>query len=186
MNKLPLIAIFFASFTFADLDIGEDFNAGDLVTAEAFNNKFGKLKLVVGEIKDAHILGTWDCTSYKPSSMNDSSHKVENGGNGQVGNGYFDSRTGRLILSEQDQEDSLNSPKNYVMDTSDVLNDSGYDEGFYTLFLNKLHFFDNTGQFYMSHNIEMLNENKISLIPVADSSGYPNPNVVCERFSESE
>ena len=82
MNKLPLIAIFFASFTFADLDIGEDFNAGDLVTAEAFNNKFGKLKLVVGEIKDAHILGTWDCTSYKPSSMNDSSHQVENGGNG--------------------------------------------------------------------------------------------------------
>jgi hypothetical protein len=33
----------------------------------------------------------------------------------------------------------------------------------------------------MSHNIEMLNENKISLIPVENSSGYPNPNVVCEK-----
>tara|TARA_Y100000389_G_scaffold48416_1_gene43689 strand:+ start:23 stop:565 length:543 start_codon:yes stop_codon:yes gene_type:complete len=179
MNKLFLLTLLFSSISYADLDIGEVFEAGDLVSAEEFNNKFGKLKQVVGEIKDSDIIGTWDCISYKPSS--DSSHLVENGGNGQVGNGYFYSRSGRLILSEQDEEDSLNSPKNYVMDTNDVLNDSGYDEGFYTLFLNKLHFFNNTGQFNMSHNIEMLSENKISLIPVENSSGYPNPNVVCEK-----
>ena len=181
MKKIFLLTLLLGSISYADLDIGEDFEAGDLVTAEEFNNKFGKLKSVVGEIKDSDILGTWDCTSYKPLSANDSSYQIENGGNGQVGNGYFESRAGILILSEQDEEDSLNSPKKYLMDTSDVLNDSGYDEGFYTLFLNKLHFFDNTGQFRMSHNIEMLNENKISLIPVENSIGYPNPNVVCEK-----
>ena len=82
----------------------------------------GKLKKVIGEIKDSDILGTWDCTSYKPSSASDSSYQVENGGNGQVGNGYFESRAGILTLSEQDEEDSLNSPKNYLMDTADVLN----------------------------------------------------------------
>ena len=181
MKKIFLLTLLFSSISYADLDIGEDFEAGDLVSAEEFNNKFGKLKKVAGEIKDSDILGTWDCTSYKPLSANDSSYQIENGGNGQVGNGYFESRAGILTLSEQDEEDSLNSPKNYLMDTADVLNDSGYDEGFYTLFLNKLHFFDNTGQFRMSHNIEMLNENKISLIPVENSSGYPNPNVVCEK-----
>jgi hypothetical protein len=52
MNKLFLLTLLFSSISFADLDIGEDFEAGDLVSAEEFNNKFGKLKKVVGEIKD--------------------------------------------------------------------------------------------------------------------------------------
>ena len=52
MNKLFSITLIFTALSYADLDIGEDFEAGDLVSAEEFNLKFGKLKKVVGEIKE--------------------------------------------------------------------------------------------------------------------------------------
>jgi hypothetical protein len=59
MNKLLSIALLFSSISYADIDIGDDFEVGGLVAAEAFNLKFGKLKKVVGEIKDEDILGSW-------------------------------------------------------------------------------------------------------------------------------
>ena len=65
MNKLFFIFLLFTSFSYADLDLGEDFVAGEVISAEEFNNKFGKLKMVLGEVKDADLLGSWDCTSYK-------------------------------------------------------------------------------------------------------------------------
>ena len=64
MNKFFSITLLFTSFSFAEIDIGDDFVAGDLVSAEEFNLKFGKLKKVVGGIKDSDILGVWDCTTY--------------------------------------------------------------------------------------------------------------------------
>ena len=50
MNKFLSIALLFSSISYADIDIGDDFEVGGLVSAEAFNLKFGKLKKVVGEI----------------------------------------------------------------------------------------------------------------------------------------
>ena len=47
MNKLFSITLLFTSFSFAEIDIGDDFVAGDLISAEEFNQKFGKLKKVV-------------------------------------------------------------------------------------------------------------------------------------------
>ena len=82
--------------------------------------------------------------SYKVVSSSgyiDSEYLIENGGNGQVGNGYFYSNSGIITFSEFDQEPSLNSPKNFNVNRSDVLNDNGDDEGFYSLLLNKLYFF---------------------------------------------
>ena len=141
MNKLFLLTLLFSSISYADLDIGEDFEAGDLVSAEEFNLKFGKLKKVVGEIKDSDILGVWDCESYKQSiNFVDSSYEIANGGNGQVGNGYFYSNSGTITFSELDQESSLNSPKQFSVRRIDVLNDIGHDEGTYSLLLNKFFF----------------------------------------------
>ena len=124
MNKLFLLTLLFSSICYADIDIGEDFEAGDLVSAEEFNLKFGKLKMVLGEVKDADLLGSWDCTSYKLTD--------------DTTNGYFEASTGRLILSESDSESSLTSPKNWLMDTADIIHGDGYLEGTYTLLLLSL------------------------------------------------
>ena len=187
MNKLFLLTLIFTSFSYSDLDIGDDFEPGDLVTAEEFNLKFGKLKKVVGEIKDSDIIGVWDCTSYKESiNYVDYSYEIANGGNGQVGNGYFYSNSGTITFSESDEESSLNSPKQFTISRSDVLNDNGDDEGFYTLLLNKLYFFTSSnGNISLSNSfhIEFIQENKISFEPTKYSGNYPNPNVVCEKVS---
>ena len=79
MNKLFLLTLLFTSFSYSDIDLGDDFEAGDLVSAEEFNLKFGKLK-VVGEIKDSDIIGVWDCISYKESvNFVDGSYEIVNG-----------------------------------------------------------------------------------------------------------
>lgn len=174
MNKLFLLTLLFSSISFADLDIGEDFEAGDLVSAEEFNNKFGKLKMVLGEVKDADLLGSWDCTSYKLTDDTTS--------------GYFEASTGRLILSESDSESSLTSPKNWLMDTADIIHDDGYVEGTYTLLLNKIHLFtdnleedhdqENRGHF-ANYLINMMNENKMLLN--TDLGNQFSPGIVCDR-----
>ena len=190
MRKILLAILALNISVYADLDLGEDFEPGDLVTAEAFNSKFNKLNKVVGEIKDADILGVWDCISYKVTldPVNaDFSYLIENGGNGQVGNGYFFSNSGTVTFTESDQEPSLNSPKNFIVSNSDVLNDNGDDEGFYTLLLNKLYFFISTNgnlTFSNSFQIELIDENKLLFEPTSrPDNNQPNPNVVCEKVN---
>ena len=183
MNKLLSIALLFSSISYADIDIGDDFEVGGLVAAEAFNLKFGKLKKVVGEIKDEDILGSWDCTSYALTASDDPSYQTENGGNGQVGTGYFDSLTGRLILSEQDSESSLSSPKNYTIDKADLIGTDNMD-GFYTLLLNKLHLFGDDGEgnieALINYNINILADSEFILSPGAGNA-ILTPGVICEK-----
>jgi hypothetical protein len=184
-----LLSIFLMPYSVqADLNLGDDFISGATVSAAEFNQKFGKLKKVVGEIKDSDILGVWDCTSYKESvdpQFADGSHLIENGGNGQVGNGYFFSNSGTITFTESDQQSSLNSPKNFTVSRADVLNDTGHDEGKYVLLLNKLHFFIPVGDsfgFSNSFHIELFDENRLVFEPTSGSNNnYPNPNVVCNK-----
>lgn len=174
MNKLFFIFLLFTSFSYADLDLGEDFVAGEVISAEGFNNKFGKLKMVLGEVKDADLLGSWDCTSYKLTDDTTS--------------GYFKASTGRLILSESDSESSLTSPKNWLMDTADIIHDDGYVEGTYTLLLNKIHLFvddledpdelEDRGHI-ANYLINMMNEDKMLLN--TDLGNQFSTGIVCDR-----
>ena len=187
MNKLFFIFLLFTSFSYADLDLGEDFVAGEVISAEEFNNKFGKLKMVLGEVKDSDILGTWDCTSYKDSTLYiDFSHEIENGGNGQVGDGYFYSNSGTLTFSELDEESSLNSPKKWSITREDVLFDNDNVEGSYSLLLNKIHFYTSqsgSDQITNTLHVQFIEENKFLLEPSSNTvtSYNANPNVVCEK-----
>lgn len=180
MNKLFLLIFLFSSICYADIDIGEDFEAGDLVSAEEFNNKFGKLKKVVGEIKDQELLGSWDCTKYTLNQANN--------------NGYFELETGKLIFSELDSDISLTSPKNWLIDTDDILHGDGYVEGLYTLLLNKLHLFVDsslleddshpsgivaTYAITMMDDLRMLLDSGDVIYPLEISF----PNILCEKRS---
>ena len=200
MKKLLFVSLFFIANVNSDIDLGEDFAPGDLVTADAFNTKFNALNGVVGEIVDADLLGNWECTSYKDFA--DSSHLAENGGNGQVGSGSFYSNTGTLSLTENDTESSLNSPKIWSIDRDDVIFDNeeieedsvNLNSGTYSLLGNTLYFFLISTQIIVGDqtsvpfNIKLLSETKIYLSPNPKSVnlGYPNPNVICEIIPGSE
>ena len=172
MNKLFCMALIFTSFSFADLDIGEDFESGDLVIADEFNEKFSKLKKVVGEIKDTDLLGSWDCTTYE-SSPNDgagSGFRLEDGGNGQIGDGYFYSTSGTLTFSEIDTDLSLNSPKQWTTNSIYILGDPNEytDNGSYTLLLNRIYFYvpniSNPSYLHsLVYDIEFMDINKLLL-----------------------
>ena len=193
MNKLLSIALLFSSISYADIDIGDDFEAGGLVAADEFNTKFNALNGVVGEISDAALVGDWQCTSYKDRP--DSSHLIENGGNGQVGSGYFYSNSGLLSLSQNDEEPSLNSPKLWSLERDDVLFDGEFvenqiflNQGTYILHGNTLNFYNNPGNapeldYFGGFNIKMLSEIKIylTITPATMALGFPNPHVICEK-----
>lgn len=187
MKNLLVMSLFLVASLDADVDLGEEFAAGDLVTADAFNTKFNALNGVVGEIVDADLLGNWECTSFKDSTdYIDSSHEIENGGNGQVGDGYFYSNTGILSLTETDSESSLNSPKSWSISREDVINDNGDIAGKYTLLANRIFFYNDEPALSGAFNILMLSDSKLTLNVHGQRGRYPNENIICEIISGSE
>ena len=202
MKKLLFVSLFFIANVNSDIDLGEDFAPGDLVTADAFNTKFNALNGVVGEIFDADLLGNWECTAYKEISDQDEDFETANGGNGQVGSGYFASNTGTLSLFESDSDSSLNSPKSWSI-TRDVIGGSAGISGTYSLLANRLFLFSEVedssvevdGTIYplvkAVYILDMLSASKISLIrqdhiyPILNWKN-PNKNIICEVISDSE
>ena len=192
MKNLLVMSLFLVASLDADVDLGEEFAAGDLVTADAFNTKFNALNGVVGEIVDADLLGNWECTAYKEISDQDENFETANGGNGQVGSGYFASNTGTLSLFESDSDTSLNSPKSWSITRIGVIGGSGGLSGTYSLLANKLFLFSEQegstepfvkGAFF----INMLSATKISLITDGQMYGsFPNQNIICEVLTDSE
>ena len=192
MKNLLVMSLFLVASLDADVDLGEEFAAGDLVTADAFNTKFNALNGVVGEIVDADLLGNWECTAYKEISDGDENFETANGGNGQVGSGYFESNTGTLSLFESDSDTSLNSPKSWSI-TRDVIGGSEGLSGTYSLLANKLFLFNEViaGASYPlvkgAYIINMLSASKISLIRQDHMyASYPNKNIICEVLTDSE
>ena len=188
MKKLLFISLFLVANVNSDVDLGEDFAAGDLVTADAFNTKFNALNGVVGEIVDADLLGNWECTAYKDIADGiDEDFQIANGGNGQVGNGFFASNTGTLSLTELDTESSLTSPKLWSITRSDVIHRSSTTSGAYSLLANKIWFYDTQKILVAGFYINMLSSTKISLITDGQMYGsFPNENIICEIITESE
>ena len=192
MKNLLVMSLFIVASLDADVDLGEEFAAGDLVTADAFNTKFNALNGVVGEIVDADLLGNWECTAYKEISDGDENFETANGGNGQVGSGYFESNTGTLSLFESDSDTSLNSPKSWSI-TRDVIGGSEGISGTHSLLANKLFLFNEViaGASYPlvkgAYIINMLSASKISLIRQDHMyASYPNKNIICEVLTDSE
>ena len=192
MKNLLVMSLFLVASLDADVDLGEEFAAGDLVTADAFNTKFNALNGVAGEIVDADLLGNWECTAYKEISDGDENFETANGGNGQVGSGYFESNTGTLSLFESDSDTSLNSPKSWSI-TRDVIGGSEGISGTYSLLANKLFLFNEViaGASYPlvkgAYIINMLSASKISLIRQDHMyASYPNKNIICEVLTDSE
>ena len=190
MKKLLLTFLLINIPVNADLDLGDDFAPGDLVAAETFNAKFGKLKKVVGEIKDSDLLGSWSCTSYKLAEMisdlESSPYNITNadtgGGLGEKGP-YFYGRAGELVLSELNQDASIDSPKEFLV-TNYIINDEytpDLTNGKYILLNNRIYFFDMNDSIVSSHDIEILQEQKILLSRFIGES--TNSQIVCEKVS---
>ena len=145
MKKFLLIIFFAIQTSHADVEIGSDFEPGDVISAEEFNNKFNAINGVLGEITDSDLIGNWECISYKSSlGFIPDAYQIANGGNGQVGNGKFFSINASLNLSQTDNDSSINSPKSWTISKDDVVNSDGILSGVYTLIGNSIFFHNNS------------------------------------------
>lgn len=203
MKKLLFISLFLVANVNSDVDLGEDFAAGDLVTADAFNTKFNALNGVVGEIVDADLLGAWTCTAYKYILIDDSdpAFDVGGGGNGLVDqSSFFKSRTSILKFGEpagaEDTVPSLNSPWIWVMETPAVLFNDPDVIGNYALLANKLYFSGQNGNYLGIFYVHKLSASKFTLVHIpqtisnppyiAVGPGWRNHDIICEAVVEDD
>ena len=203
MKKFLVLSLCLSFFIHADVDLGDDFQPGDVITSDAFNNKFGALNSVVGEIVDADLLGTWTCTAYKFRLIDDSdpAFEVGGGGDGRVDSlSLFKSRTGDLFFTEGlagdvDTGPSLNRPKVWTMTTPDVLFNHPDTIGSYALLANKLYFGGQNGNYLGVFYVHRLSASKFTLVHVpqpttnqaiAAGPGVGNHDIVCTAVVQEE
>ena len=187
MKKFLLIMFFAIQTSYAEVEIGSDFEPGDVISAEEFNNKFNAINGVLGEITDSDLIGNWECISYFSSvGFIPDAYQIENGGNGQVGNGKFFSINATLNLSETDDDPSINSPKSWTISKNGVVNSDAGLSGFYTLIGNIIFFHDDgTGTFDedevrdVTFSINRMNASKLALVESVDNKQV----VICELTS---
>jgi len=175
MKKLLLTILLFNISVSADIDIGEDFAPGDIVSSEVFNNKFGKIKKSIGVMTDDDLIGSWECTIYARQNhgWGDEYFTVEGGGNGALNNPDIEvltlyTRSATVTFTEINQEPSLQSPKQWTVSQSRVFTwpSHDYTEGFYMLVNDSLHLahLNDQGEYSRSQfKLKLLGPNKFKL-----------------------
>lgn len=175
MKKLLLTILLFNISVSADIDIGEDFAPGDIVSSEVFNNKFGKIKKSIGVMTDDDLIGSWECTIYARQNhgWGEEYFTVEGGGNGALNNPDIEvltlySRSATVTFTEINQEPSLQSPKQWTVSQSRVFTwpSHDYTEGFYMLVNDSLHLahLNDQGEYSRSQfKLKLLGPNKFKL-----------------------
>lgn len=175
MKKLLLTILLFNISVSADIDIGEDFAPGDIVSSEVFNNKFGKIKKSIGVMTDDDLIGSWECTIYATQNhgWGEEYFTVEGGGNGALNNPDIEvltlySRSATVTFTEINQEPSLQSPKQWTASQSRVFTwpSHDYTEGFYMLVNDSLHLahLNDQGEYSRSQfKLKLLGPNKFKL-----------------------
>ena len=178
MKKLLLTILLFNISVSADIDIGEDFAPGDIVSSEVFNNKFGKIKKSIGVMTDDDLIGSWECTIYATQRQlsdgwGEEYFTIEGGGNGPLNNPDIEgltlySRSATVTFTEINQEPSLQSPKQWTVSQSRVFTwpSHDYTEGFYMLVNDSLHLahLNDQGEYSRSQfKLKLLGPNKFKL-----------------------
>jgi len=162
MSKYIFLIFFSISLSADDLDLGDDFVAGEVVKAEDFNTKFNKLETVNRLVKDSDLIGSWTCRSV--------THR-ENFPFTQFSGGFMWYIDGNITFSENDQNPSTTSPKNWSSDV-EMIYDSNSSSGTYTLFANMLIMNlgddENAGEVL---EVDLMSENQIRIVRTRKGGG---------------
>ena len=174
MKKI-LLLLLSTSLYADDLDLGDDFSAGEIVTAEKFNSKFNELEKVSRLVKDSDLIGTWTCKSVRFRST--TGYTQYSGGFGY----YLD---GSITFSENDDESSLTSPKNWSA-TARLILDNETTTGTYSLFANMLGITESSDTSYTGGTIaeiDLTSDDQLRFIWRREGGGYgPQRIILCNK-----
>lgn len=163
-----------------DLDLGDDFSTGEIVTAEKFNSKFDKLKTVTRLVKDSDLIGTWSCKSVRFSSSGFGGSSFYT----QFSGGFAYYLDGTITFSQNDDESSLTSPKSWTA-TARLLIDSDTTSGTYSLFANMLGVTESSDASYTGGTIaeiDLTSDDQLRFVWRREGGGYaPQRIILCNK-----
>jgi len=77
MKKLFLLLLTITAYA-DDLDLGDDFVAGEVVKAEDFNTKFSLIENQEAELTNSYFVGTWSCKGSSTNGFSDNATFISN------------------------------------------------------------------------------------------------------------
>lgn len=179
MKKLLLLLLTTTIYA-DDLDLGDDFSTGEIVTAEKFNSKFNKLETVSRLVKDSDLIGTWSCKSvrFSTSGFGGSSFYT------QFSGGFAYYLDGTITFSQNDAESSLTSPKSWTA-TARLILDNDTTSGTYSLFANMLgitEISDTSSTSGAIAEIDLTSDDQLRIIWRREGGGYaPQRIILCDK-----
>ena len=201
LNKYCLILLLISSsLVSGDLKIADDFQDGDIVSAETFNQIFDTLEKISREVQDEDLLGAWECSSLEKSCDDEEAeeHGEEHEGSGcPVINIPSWSKKGfmyelksaqlNLIASSAGTtiSDSLNQPYNFTTSSPSPLYVSNSSSaGTYSLYKERIFLKFSSGgpDVIESWNVNLISDSKFSLSSGGAGTRIPD-YIICDRIN---
>ena len=119
MSKYIFLIIFSFALCADDLDLGDDFAAGEVVKAEDFNTKFSLIENQEAELTNSFFVGSWTCKGPSTNGFGDNVTYISNDFFGDVNNeGFSDYATGAVTFA-LDNDGFLSMSNNTILFNND-------------------------------------------------------------------
>ena len=201
LNKFFLLYLLLPFFISSEnLKIADDFQEGDIVSAETFNQIFNTIEKISREVRDEDLLGAWECSSLEKSCDDD---EAEEHGNGQESSGcpvkniqswskkgfMYELKSAQLNLIASTGgttiSDSLNQPYNFTTSSpSPLYVSNSSSDGTYSLFKEKIYFKFSSGgpDIIESWDVNLISESRFSLSSGGAGTRVPD-YIICDRIN---
>ena len=183
-----------------DLKIADDFQEGDIVSAETFNQIFDTLEKISREVQDEDLLGAWECSSLEKSCDDEEAeeHGEEHEGSGcpvinvpsWTKKGFmYELKSAQLNLTASTAgttiSDSLNQPYNFATSSPSPLYVSNSSSaGTYSLYKERIFLKFSSGgpDVIESWNVNLISDSRFSLSSGGAGTRIPD-YIICDRIN---
>jgi len=169
-----------------DLKIADDFQEGDIVSAETFNQIFDTLEKISREVQDEDLLGAWECSSLEKSC---SDCPVINVPSWSKKGFMYELKSAQLNLTASSAgttiSDSLNQPYNFTTSSPSPLYVSNSSSaGTYSLYKERIFLKFSSGgpDVIESWNVNLISDSRFSLSSGGAGTRIPD-YIICDRIN---
>jgi len=191
LNKFFLFFLLLPFFIFSeDLIIADDFQEGDIVSAETFNQIFDTLEKISREVQDEDLLGTWECSSLEKSCDDEGFQcPVKDIPSWNKKGFMYELKSAQLNLIASSAGttilDSLNQPYNFTTSSPSPLYVSNSSSaGTYSLYKERIFLKFSSGgpDVIESWNVNLISDSRFSLSSGGAGTQIPD-YIICDRIN---
>ena len=202
LNKFFLLSLLLPFYIYSDdLKIADDFQEGDIVSAEIFNQIFDTIEKISREVRDEDLLGAWECSSLEKSCDDE---EAEEHGDQEEGSGcpvknvpswnkkgfMYELKSAQLNLTASiggtTTSDSLNQPYNFTTSSpSPLYVSNSSSDGTYSLYKERIFLKFSSGgpDVIESWNVNLISDSRFSLSSGGAGTRIPD-YIICDRIND--